>query len=265
MSDRLKMIVCAKQVPDPEGPPSAFEVDPKEMKVTVRGIPPVINPFCENALEAAIRIKESYGGKVTVVSMGKKLSKPILSKALGAGADELILIQDEEFEGLNSLSTAWVLSAAIEKLGGYDIVLTGRQAGDWDSGQVGLILAEFLGLPSINWARSVEIEDGKVLVERVRPGGYEVVEVKMPVLITASNEVGELRYVSVKALKEAREKPVRTLTLDGLGIDPSELKRRTIVELSSPSMERKCKFIDGKQLEEVGENLAIQLKEDGII
>src|SRR4030042_6291054 len=96
----LQRVVCIKQVPDPEGPSSAFEVDPEAKKVIPVGIPPVINPFDENALEAAFQIKETYGGKVTAMSMGEKLAQPALRKALAAGADDLILLIEQHFKAL---------------------------------------------------------------------------------------------------------------------------------------------------------------------
>lgn len=265
MTDEPNIIVCAKQIPDPEGPPSSFQVDSENKEVKIRGIPPVINPFDENALEAAIQIKEEHGGKITVVSLGEKLSKAVLSKALGAGADELILVKDKKFKNLDSYSTAKLLSEVIEKIGEYDLVLTGRQAGDWDAGQVGLILSEFLDLPGINWAQNIEIEDGKVKVEKVRPEGYEKVEADMPAVITASNEIGELRYVSVSTLKKAKEKPMRNWDSDEFDGDFSEIGEKNIVSLTSPSRERECIIIEDESLEEAGEKLAERLKEDDVV
>jgi electron transfer flavoprotein beta subunit len=126
----LQIIVCVKQVPDPEGPADSFKVDPEAKKVIPVGIPPVINPFDENALEAALRIKNQSNSKVTVLSMGEKLAQPVLRKALAAGADDLILLMDHHFKDLDSYSTAYVLSSAIRRIGAYDLILTGRQAGD---------------------------------------------------------------------------------------------------------------------------------------
>ncbi|WP_054692331.1 electron transfer flavoprotein subunit beta/FixA family protein [Desulfosarcina cetonica] len=191
----LNIIVCVKQIPDPEAPLSDVSIDADNMEVIVDA-PQVISPFDENALEAAIQLSEESGGKVTVLSMGKKLSDSVLRKALAAGADELILLEDNGFDKLDSHSTAAVLAAAIKKIGSYDLVLTGRQAGDWDSGQVGLILGEMLELPCISLAREIKVEDGSVIVKKTVPAGYERVKAALPALITVSNEVGELRYIS---------------------------------------------------------------------
>ena len=197
----LGIIVCAKQIPDPEAPLSDVSVDAEKMEVIVDA-PQVISPFDENALEAALRLKEAIGAKITVLSLGKKVSDTVLRKSLAAGADELILLQDDAFEKLDSHSIASALADAIRKIGEYDLVLTGRQAGDWDSGQVGLILGEMLALPCISLAREIKVEDGSVVVKKNIPEGYEQVKAKMPALVTVSNEVGELRYISrTKMLK----------------------------------------------------------------
>ena len=185
----LRIIVCAKEIPDPEAPLSDVSVDAEKMAVNVDA-PQVISPFDENALEAALRITEEMDAKITVLSMGKKVSDTVLRKSLAAGADELILLQDDVFEKLDSHSVAHVLSDAIKKIGEYDLVLTGRQAGDWDAGQVGLILGEMLGIPCINLAREIRVEDGNVLVKKNIPGGYEQVRARIPALVTVSNEVG---------------------------------------------------------------------------
>ncbi len=265
MNDEPNIIVCAKQIPDPEGPPSSFQVDSENKEVKIRGIPPVINPFDENALEAAIQIKEEYGGKITVVCVGEKPSDSVFSKAMGAGADELILVKDKKFKNLDSYSTARLLSKIIKKIGEYDLILTGRQAGDWDAGQVGLILSEFLDLPGISWAQAIEIEDGKVKVEKVRPEGYEKVEASMPAVITASNEIGELRYVSVSTIREAQEKPTENWDSDELDVDFSELDRKNIVSLTSPSRKRECIIIEEESSDGAGERLAEKLKKDDIV
>ena len=144
----LRIIVCIKQVLDPEAPSSTFRVDSETKRVIPpKGVPPVLNPFDENALEAALRIKDTQGAQITVISMGRNLAKPIVRKSLAAGADELILLEDDAFEDLDSYSTAYILAVAIKKNGQYDLVLCGREAADTDAGQVGSGIAEILGHP----------------------------------------------------------------------------------------------------------------------
>ena len=268
MKEELQIIVCLKQVADPEGPPSAFEVDSEAKRVIPRGIPPVISPFDENALEAALGIKDAHRSRVTVISMGDRLALPVLRKALAAGADDLIMLQDESFapEKMDSYSTACSLAAAIKKVGQYDLIFTGRQAADWNAGQVGLGIAEILGIPGISLARKVTLEGEGVRVERVLPDGYEVIKVQMPVLITASNEVGDLRYPKIRDLVEARKKPVTTWQARDIGIPPVPIGRQSrLVKLFAPQGGRQCNFIEGENPAEAGANLALKLREDKVI
>lgn len=257
----IHIIVCAKQIPDPEAPLSDVSVDAENLEVVVDA-PQVISPFDENALEAALRITEEVGGKITVLSLGKKVSDTVLRKALGAGANELILLQDDAFEKLDSYSVASVLADAVRKIGDYDLILTGRQAGDWDSGQVGLILGEILGLPCISLAREIVVEDDSVVVKKSVPEGYERVKARLPALITVSNEVGELRYISrtkmLKMMKGSGSLP--SWDAGEIGVDAARLAKMNIVTLSSPpNMGRDCQFLDGSP-EEAAEKLAAVFK-----
>jgi electron transfer flavoprotein beta subunit len=259
----LKIIVCIKQVPDPEGPPSSFEINNETRKVCPIGIGPVINPFDENALELALQLKDKHGASVIAISLGKNLAKPVLSKALGVGADDLILLEDEHFDALDSDSIAYVLSFAIEKIGGYDLILSGRQASDWDFGQVGSIVAEILQIPSINIARRIEVEEGRVLVEKVKRTGYEVIKALMPALITVDSQAGDLRFPSLKTLIEVRKRALTSWGASELGVDLQKLETKIIHRLCSPqSRKRSCVFIGGESPEEKGENLAAILRKE---
>jgi electron transfer flavoprotein beta subunit len=258
----IGIIVCAKQIPDPEAPLSDVSVDAEKKEVIVDA-PQVISPFDENALEAAVRIKEQIGAKITVLSMGGKVLDTVLRKTLAAGADQLILLEDKAFEKLDSNSVASVLAEAIKKIGEYDLILTGRQAGDWDSGQVGLILAEMLALPCISLARDIKVEDGSVVVKKAIPEGYELVRAKMPALVTVSNEVGELRYISRSKMLGMLRRPVPMpkWSSEHLGMEHEKLKKLEIIELSSPpDMRRDCQFVDGATPDEQAEKLATIFK-----
>jgi electron transfer flavoprotein beta subunit len=246
----LTIAVCAKQVADPEAPLSLFALAPDGRHlVPPPGTPPVLSSFDENALEAALRIKDATGAKVTVISTGNKLAKPVLKKTIAAGADELVLLEDEAFEDLDSNSTVEVLAAAITRLGGFDVILCGRQAADTDAGEVGFGIAAKLGLPVVSLARKVETVDGKIRVERVLPDGFEVVEVRTPVLITASNEVGELRFPPVKAVIAAQKVQPTTWTADVLGLDLDAAARVDLVTYFVPERDVRCEFIQGSSAE----------------
>ena len=258
----LNIVVCIKQVFDPEAPVSAYTVDAATKRVVLKGIPPVISPFDENALEAALRIKGVQESKVTAISLGRNLSRPVLLKALAAGADELILLEDDAFEELDSHTTAVALTAAIRKLGQYDLILTGRQAADTNAGTVGAGIAEILGLPYVSVARKVEIENGGIVVERVIPDGYEVVEMPLPALVTVSNELGQLRYPSMQQLVAARKKPVTTWRATDLGLEFPQMRRVQLRDLFIPQREMgRCEMVIGESPEEMGANLALKLRE----
>ena len=242
----LTTIVCLKTVPDPEGPASAFEIHPELKRIIPQGIPPVINPYDETALEVALRLKAQWGGRVVAVNVSEKSLVSILRKALTVGSDDLILIEDPDFQDLTSLSTAKILMRRSKKSATSDLILTGRQAVDWDFGMVGLILAELLKIPSVNLAQAVGIEEGKGVVEKLKRRGHEVVRTSLPALITVSNEAGELRRPTLRAIQETRKKPVTIWKADDLGIDPDGFNKMKIRELSPPpSRIRDCSSSGG--------------------
>lgn len=266
----MNIVVCVKQVPDPETPPASFKIDPATNKVIpAPGVPPVISPFDEQAVEAALRIKDAKGAKITVISMGKDPVMDVVKKPLSMGADELILLRDEALEGGDSFATAYTLSTAIKKIGQFDLIFCGRQAADWDAGQVGSGIAELLGIPSITLAKKVEVVDGKVRVERVFPDGYEVVEVPMPALITVSNELGEPRYATLKGIMAAAKKKPTVWTAKDIEADVSKIgaagSKTRLLKLFIPVREGKCEIIGGDSAEEVAFALANKLREAKLI
>jgi electron transfer flavoprotein beta subunit len=266
----LNMIVCCKQVLDPEAPPASFKIDPSTNKVIPPpGVPPVVNPFDEQAVEAALRIKDLQGGKITVLSLGNNLLRDVVKKPLSMGADELILLEDEAFEGGDSWSIAFALATAIKKVGEYDIIFCGRQAADWDAGQVGSGIAEILGIPSVTLAKKVEATDGKARVERVISDGYQVIEVTLPALITVSNELGEARYATLKGIMAASKKQPVVWKPADIGLDSSQLgaagRKTKLLKLFQPVKEGKCEIIGGDTPAEAGTKLAERLREAKII
>ncbi len=262
----LKIIVCIKDVPDPEGPKSAFEVRTDLKKVMPIGIPPVINPYDENALELALRLKDQWGGAVTALNVSSKAVTPILKKVLSVGADELVLAEDESFKDLSSRSTAEILCAAIMKTGSYELILTGRQATDWESGETGLYLAEMLAIPAVNLARAAQIDGADIVVEKLRRFGCEIVRSPLPALLTVSSEAGELRLPTLKAIQETRKRPVTIWRATDLHVDPTRLKTRNLYSLSPPpAQSRDCRFIGGETSGDKGRNLALRLRKDGIV
>ena len=262
----INMITCCKEVPDPEAPPSLFKVDTAANKmVTTAEVKPVIGQYDEFALEAALRIKDKLGGKITALSLGNNIVRDVIKKTLAVGADELILLEDQAFEGGDSWSTAQALAAAIKKIGQYNIVFCGRQSSDWDAGQVGSGIAEILGIPAITLVRKVEVTDGKVKLERVIPDGYEIIEVILPAVITVTSELGALRYATLKGIMAAAKKQPTIWKPADIGLQPSQVgaagRNIKIIKLFQPVKEAKCEIIEGETPAEAGANLAVRLKE----
>ena len=250
----INIIVCAKQVMDPETPSSAFSVDSDIKQVTpVQGIPPVVNGFCENAVEAALQIREAAGGgTVTVLSVGNEFVMDVMKKPLSMGAD--------------ALGTVNVLSAAITRAGEFDLILCGQQASDWDNAHVPLGLSETLGIPCLTEAKNIEIGDDSVTVNSSRTDGYEVFEANLPALITVNNEIGEPRYPTLRGIMQASRKTPEILSLSDLGL--SEDQMAPAMELSDlyiPVSEAQCEIIKGEDDADSGRLLALKLREAKII
>ena len=264
----VQIIVTAKQVIDPEIPKSAFKIDPTSKRVVVpSSFPPVVNGFDEHAVEAALRIKDVQEAKVTVLGVGKTFSIDVMRKLLAMGADELVLVQDPAIDdGIDSRVTAHLLSAAINKIGAFDLILCGRQASDWDNAQVPLILTEELAIPCITIAKKIEVGNGKVTVERVVPEGIEVVEAPLPALVTISNELGLPRYPTMRAIMAANRKRPALWKLSDLGVDPIILQPSLhLVDLFVPVQDQACEFIDGSDEREIAQILFQKLRESRLM
>ena len=266
----MNMIVCIKQVIDPEAPLSSFVINPATNKVVPQaGVPFVISPFDEQAVEAALKIKDAKGGKVTVISLGINLLRDIIKKPIAMGADEIILLEDPAFTDGDSWSTAYALAAAIKKVGQFDLIFCGRQAADWDAGQVGPYIAEILGIPQVTLAKKVEAIDGKVKVEKVTSDGYEVIEVPTPALITVSNELGEPRFATFKGTMASKKKEPIIWKPADIGVDPAKIgakgSRTKMRKLFQPVRAGKCEIITGQNEEEAAANLAKKLVEVNLL
>jgi electron transfer flavoprotein beta subunit len=255
-----------KIVIDPEMPFSIFKIDKENKKpIPPSGMPPVFGPFDENALEAALRIKDAQKEcKITVLSMGKTLPKAVLQKVLAVGADEVVGVEGPEFENLDPFSTAQAMANAIKKIGEYDLIFTGRQGADWDAGLVWAGIAEELGIPSTTLARKADPQNGKVVIERCVSDGIETIESDLPALVTFSNEVGDLRNVSLAALMKVKKKEIPKWSASDVGFIQSSLMN--LNDLYEPDLgEVDCKVISGESPEDMGRNLVRKLMEEGIL
>lgn len=210
----MKIVVCIKQVPNT----NEVKLDPKTGTLIREGVPSIINPDDKAGLEAALRLKDSQGATVTVLSMGPPQADAALREALAMGADEAILVTDRAFGGADTWATAHTIAAALKTLD-YDLIITGRQAIDGDTAQVGPQIAENLNLTNISYAEDIKVEGDYVIVKRQFEDRYHVVKTKMPCLITALSELNVPRYMTPGGIFTAyREKEIKVLTRKDLDV-----------------------------------------------
>lgn len=215
----MNIVVCVKQVPDT----NEVKLDPVTGTLIREGIPSIMNPDDKAGLEAALQIKDSNGAKVTLVSMGPPQAEAVLREGLAMGADEAILITDRAFGGADTWATSTTLAAAIKQLD-YDLIITGRQAIDGDTAQVGPQIAEHLGLPNVSYVEEIKLENDYIIVKRQFEDRYHVVKIKMPCLITALSEMNKPRYMTPGGIFEAyRNKEVKIWKLQDIDVDEDNI------------------------------------------
>ncbi|ENK0840228.1 electron transfer flavoprotein subunit beta [Clostridium sporogenes] len=214
----MNIVVCLKQVPDT----NEVKIDPVKGTLIREGVPSIINPDDKNALEEALVLKESKDAKVTVISMGPPQAKEALRESLAMGADEAILISDRAFAGADTLATSYALATAIKKLD-YDIIFAGRQAIDGDTAQVGPEMAEHLNIPQVTYVEEVKLQDEELEIKKALEDGYEVVSVKMPVLLTAIKDLNTPRYMHMAKIFECCNKEIKVWNAEDIGADKSLL------------------------------------------
>lgn len=198
----LNIIVLAKQVPDTRNVgKDAMKADGT---VNRAALPAIFNPEDLNALEQALKLKDEHpGSKVTVLTMGPARAAEIVREGLFRGADNGVVLSDRAFAGSDTLATSYALSAAIKKLGYFDLIIGGRQAIDGDTAQVGPQVAEKLGIPQITYAEDiVKVENGEITVKRRLEGGVETVKTKLPVVVTVNGSAAECRPRNAKAVQK---------------------------------------------------------------
>ena len=216
----MKIVVCVKQVPEI----TEVKIDPETHTLIREGVPSILNPFDEFALEEALRMREKHAGEVTVITMGPPQAKETLIKCLAMGADRAIHLTDRAFAGADTWATARTLAMAIRQLE-YDIIFCGKQAIDGDTAQVGPELAENLGIPQITFVKKVEIDEKarKVIAHRETEEGYEVIESRLPVLLTAIKGLNEPRLPSLMGIMTASKKEIKAISVADLGANAEEL------------------------------------------
>src|SRR3989339_818867 len=204
----MDIIVCIKQVPDT----TEVRINPETNTLIREGVPSIVNPFDENAVEAALQLKEKHGGKVTVITMGPPQAAEALKACVAMGADEVCLVSDRAFAGSDTWATSYTLAQAIKTLGHFDLILCGKQAIDGDTAQVGPGIAEWLDIPQVTFVVKVEFENGRLKLERLLEEVNEVVECPSPAVVTVVKQINEPRLPSLKGMMRAKRAEIKNLS-----------------------------------------------------
>ena len=224
----MNVVVLGKYVPNPQGVP---ELGPDHLLVR-SGVEGALDPGDEYGLEAALRIVEAHGGEVLVVSMGPEEAMAAIRRALAMGAHGGVLVTDDALRGADALVTARVLAAAIGRRP-FDLVIASVESTDGYTGTVPMTVAALLGVPSATFARTLEVTDGVVRIERQTERGYDVLESPLPALVTVTTAVAEPRYPTLKGIMQAKTKPVERLTVSDLELSDEEIaSTQTVVDAS---------------------------------
>lgn len=216
----MNIIVCIKQVPDA----TQVKIDPATNTLVREGVQSIINPFDMYAIEEGVRLKERYGGKTTVITMGPPQAENALKEALSLGCDEAILISDRAFAGSDTLATSYTLTAAIKKIKEFDFIICGKQASDGDTAQVGPGISAHLDIPQVTYVRKIEeVKDSVAVVERMTEEGYEILKTPLPCLITVVKEINTPRIPSLKGMMRAKKIPITVWKAIDLEVDEDRL------------------------------------------
>jgi electron transfer flavoprotein beta subunit len=263
---QLDIKVLIKQVPNT----AEVRIDPKTGTLIREGMESIINPDDLHALEAALRLRDTNGGKVTAISMGPPQAVEILREALGMGVDECILLTDRAFAGADTLATSYTLGQCVRKLGHYDLIIAGHQAIDGDTAQIGPQVAELLDIPQVIRAISLEVKDNELLAERTAEEGTEVVKSTLPALVTVTKEANDPRYLFIPLLMAAfeDEAPIKYWGANDIGADEAGIGLKgsptKVQRTFTPSHKKKIEKLTG-QPAEVARTLVDRLKERSVL
>ncbi|MDI9494411.1 MAG: electron transfer flavoprotein subunit beta [Bacillota bacterium] len=262
----LKIIVCAKQVPDT----NEVKIDPVKNTLIREGVPSILNHDDANALEEALKIKDQYPDThITVITMGPPQAKDLLIECLAMGADKGILISDRALGGSDTWATSNALAAAVKKIGDFDIIFAGRQAIDGDTAQVGPQLAEKLGIPQVTYVKEFSMNGKEITVKRALEDGYEVIKLQMPCMLTAIKELNTPRYMTIGGIYDAVKADIPVwgakeleVDLNKVGLDASPTN---VFRSFTPAPKGKGVMIERDTVEETAKALLEMLQEKYII
>jgi len=265
----FKIIVCAKQVPDT----NEIKIDPVKKTLIREGVPSILNHDDANALEEALKIKDLYPDThITVVTMGPPQAKDMLIECLAMGADDVVLASDRALGGSDTWATSNAVAAAIEKIGGFDLIFAGRQAIDGDTAQVGPQIAEKLNLPQVTYVSEFKISDDRkhITVKRALEDGYELIEIDTPCMLTTIKELNTPRYMSIGGIFDACKKDIPVWGAADLGVDTEtevglDASPTKVYRSFTPAPKGKGTMLEGDSEKDLTKALLIGLKSKHVI
>jgi electron transfer flavoprotein beta subunit len=261
----MRIIVCVKEVPDT----TEVRINPETNTLIRDGVPSIINPFDLYALEEALKIKDKNGATVSVLTMGPRSVEKNLRDLIAMGADEAFVLSDRAFAGSDTWATSLTLSEGIKYLGGADIILTGKQAIDGDTAQVGPGIAEFLRLPQAIFVKRIsEVADTSLSVERITENGYESLLLPLPAVISVVKGDGDPRLPSLRGMMKAKKAEIHFIDHTTLSLDPGMIglsgSPTRVVKIFSPPHKSGCEKWEGEP-SDLSAKLASELKRLGVL
>ncbi len=258
----MNIIVCIKQVPET----TEVKINPETNTLIREGVKSIINPFDMYAIEEAVRLKEKFGGKATVITMGPPQADAALREAISMGIDEGILISDRAFAGSDTWATSYTLSQAIKKIGAFDLIICGKQASDGDTAQVGPGISAHLDIPQVTYVKKIEeMQDKLARVERMTEEGYEIIEAPLPALFTVVKEINEPRLPSLKGMMRAKQAKIISWTQKELELDSQKIglcgSPTQVVKIFTPPPRIGGQMLSG-ETPEIAEKLVGLLKDE---
>jgi electron transfer flavoprotein beta subunit len=258
----MNIIVCIKQVPET----TEVRINPETNTLIREGVKSIINPFDMYAIEEGVRLKEKFGGKVTVLTMGPPQAEAALREAISMGADEGILVCDRAFAGSDTWATSYTLSGAIKRIGAFDLIICGKQASDGDTAQVGPGISTHLDIPQVTYVKKVEEATEKSMrVERMMEEGFEIIETPLPALITVVKEINEPRIPSLKGMMRAKSAKIIAYAQKDLDLDPQSIglcgSPTQVVKIFTPPQRTGGQMLQG-EVPEIAAKLVDLIKDE---
>jgi len=258
----MNIIVCIKQVPET----TEVRINPETNTLIREGVKSIINPFDMYAIEEGVRLKEKFGGKVTVLTMGPPQAEAALREAISMGADEGRLVCDRAFAGSDTWATSYTLSGAIKRIGAFDLIICGKQASDGDTAQVGPGISTHLDIPQVTYVKKIEEATEKSMrVERMMEEGFEIIETPLPALITVVKEINEPRLPSLKGMMRAKSAKITTYAQKDLDLDPQSIglcgSPTQVVKIFTPPQRTGGQMLQG-EVPEIAAKLVDLIKDE---